>query len=150
MTELEKRVYEVLCGLADTDMVSVHNEYCEKCNYMDDYIERTDFVDELYGKMYPSEALEKFKDMDFSAMYFVDRGYGAECFDYYDDCPVACYEDIARYCAATDNDLRDRDIRDCLDEYYDEQAENETEWDNGGEERAMEHHYEQKFGGANE
>lgn len=144
MTDLKERILETLYELSDNDMVNVHNEYCIRNNYMDDYIEYMWDFDDSWCNMRPSEIIEKFGEMNMNDKYYVADTYSvAVSFSYYEDAPITYYDEIAEYCAENRDDLYSWEIRHCINEYEDEyeHSKEEAEWNNGGEDSYMEHHY---------
>lgn len=157
MTELKDAILEVLYDLSDSEMVEVHNTYCDDVRYYDDRIEYMSSFDDMCYGMSPTEIIEKFGDLDVNCGYYVVGIFDVTSFDMYEDAPTTYYEEIAEYCADNDDDLGSSDIRDCIEEWReaheeseDEEPEYESEedakWSNGGEDAYMEHYFEEKYG----
>lgn len=88
--ELYERIKEELESWRIDELVSIWNDYCEECNYMDDYIECNNPDEFMYGRT-PSEVLEEIgSDYDIRDEYAVYTIYGWESFNYETDehCPI--------------------------------------------------------------
>ena len=46
---MENKIMEVLKGMEDGDLISVWNEYCDKCNMFDDRIYYMEELDEIFS-----------------------------------------------------------------------------------------------------
>lgn len=141
---LEERIYDTLCEMSDDEMVYLHNEYCMRNNYTEDYIEYMGDFDSTWCNLSPSEIVDKFGEINTNDNYYVTDFYSrAVSFNRYDECPVTYYKEIAEYCAENRDDLNSSEIKNCIWDYEDEyeNSEEEAEWNNGGEDAYMEHHY---------
>ena len=123
MRNAREEVLEMLRDMNDSDLVAVHNEYCDKVRYYDDRIyDMYEINDLLYGRS-PLEIITDARDVDANDSYIRYDGYGnLESTDYPQD--WMDLDEIADYIAENDEALRNDDIRDLLDEI---EAENEEE-----------------------
>ena len=123
MRNAREEVLEMLRDMNDSDLVAVHNEYCDKVSYYDDRIyDMHEINDLLYGRS-PLEIITDARDVDVNDSYIRYDGYGnLESTDYPQD--WMDLDEIADYIAENDEALRNDDIRDLLDEI---EAENEEE-----------------------
>ena len=103
MTELRDRIYAVLEDMTDSDLVELHNKYCEINHYYDDMIERMDLLDEICYGMTATEIMDKFEGIDTNENYFVYGIYEVSSFDYYADAPITYYDEIADKWKQKDN-----------------------------------------------
>ena len=123
MRNAKEEVLEMLRDMNDSDLVAVHNEYCDKVRYYDDRIyDMYEINDLLYGRS-PLEIITDARDVDANDNYIRYNGYGnlesTDCPDDWMD-----LDEIADYIVENDDALRNDDIRDLLDEI---EAENEEE-----------------------
>ena len=123
MRNKREEVLEMLRDMNDSDLVAVHNEYCDKVRYYDDRIyDMYEINDLLYGRS-PLEIITDARDVDANDNYIRYNGYGnlesTDCPDDWMD-----LDEIADYIVENDDALRNDDIRDLLDEI---EAENEEE-----------------------
>ena len=123
MRDMKEEVLEMLRDMNDSDLVAVHNEYCDKVHYYDDRIyDMYEINDLLYGRS-PLEIITDARDVDANDNYIRYDGYGnLESTDFPEDWMEL--DEIADYIAENDDALENDDIRDLLDEI---QAENEEE-----------------------
>lgn len=117
---------EIVRSMHDYDIVAVHNDYCQRNNYMDDYIYNMEEFDDLFYGLSPLEVAEKIYGEDFNPndSYFIETIYGVESFDDPED--HAWIVEIAEYCYDHDEDFGMDEIRDYLDEIA-EELEEDTE-----------------------
>ncbi len=128
METLKDRIEELLRNdLSTLDMVEVHNAYCDRNKYYDDWIERVSDIDFRFSDTPPTEIIDRLGKINTSDYYYVEGIYDTTSFDYYDESPITYYEDIAQYCADYEDDLGNREIRDCIDEWNEEHEEDECE-----------------------
>ena len=125
MRNAREEVLEMLRDMNDSDLVAVHNEYCDKVRYYDDRIyDMYEINDLLYGRS-PLEIITDARDVDANDSYIRYDGYGnLESTDYPQD--WMDLDKIADYIVETGEDFGNDDIRDLLDEI---EAENEEEED---------------------
>ena len=123
MRNAREEVLEMLRDMNDSDLVAVHNEYCDKVSYYDDRIyDMYEINDLLYGRS-PLEIITDARDVDANDSYIRYDGYGnLESTDYPQD--WMDLDEIADYIVENDEALYNDDIRDLLDEI---EAENEEE-----------------------
>ena len=123
---------EAIESLNDDELVSLHNEYCDKCNYTDDRIYSMYEFDELFTGCSPLEIVDKIEsNFNSNHNYFKFNGYGyAESIDYPDYHIEK--EDIATYIDDNDDSLYNNELQDILDEYEEEDEDDED----GNEETA--------------
>ena len=116
----------------ETDtLVSIHNEYCDSNNCMDDYIYSMNDFDEIFSGSDPWEVARTCFYGDFRPTddYFYFNGYGNCCsFDVisnqenFTNSPVYL-EDIASYMDDNDDDLGCSEIREIIENYEELEAE---------------------------
>ena len=123
MRNAREEVLEMLRDMNDSNLVAVHNEYCDKVSYYDDRIyDMYEINDLLYGRS-PLEIITDARDVDANDSYIRYDGYGnLESTDYPQD--WMDLDEIADYIVENDEALYNDDIRDLLDEI---EAENEEE-----------------------
>lgn len=126
--ELYDRIREELESWGTDDLVEIWNDYCNECNYMDDYIEWNN-PDEFMSGRTPSEILEQIGDnYDIRDDYAVYTIYGWESFNYESDehCPI----DINKLVdwIVDDEDGHGYDtLQDIVDEYLEEEENEEPD-----------------------
>ena len=122
--EAIERVKEIINNMSESDMIYIHNEYCEARNYYDDRIEYYDSIDELCYGMKPTEIIEKFGDLyNSNSEYIKFTIYGAESADWTD----VMVDDIAEYCIDSEESFYNDDIQEVIDEYLESLYEDEDE-----------------------
>ena len=123
MRNAREEVLEMLRDMNDSNLVAVHNEYCDKVSYYDDRIyDMYEINDLLYGRS-PLEIITDARDVDANDSYIRYDGCGnLESTDYPQD--WMDLDEIADYIVENDEALYNDDIRDLLDEI---EAENEEE-----------------------
>lgn len=125
MTTKKEKIVELIENMSAGDMVQVHNEWCDKAGYMDNWIYSMDEFDEILSGMTPWEvARAAYYSGKFCPAndYFWFNGYGnLES----DDFPLGQVwaDDIADYCIDNDADLYNDEIREVLDEEEEESEE---------------------------
>lgn len=125
MEKLANRIFDLLGDITDSEMISIHNEYCNQNYYYDDYIERVADIDDLYNGLKPSEIIDIFEDLNPRDTYYVRGTNGVQSFNSYYESPVEDYASIATYCAENDDDLGSNEIRQCIDEWNEEHEDEE-------------------------
>ena len=124
--ELYERIKDELESWGTDELVTIWNDYCNECNYMDDYIEYNNPDEFLCGRT-PSEVLEQIgDDYDIRDEYAVYTIYGWESFDYDTDeyCPIDI-DTLANW-IVDDEDGHGYDaLQDIVDEYLEEEEEDE-------------------------
>jgi len=126
--ELYERIKEELESWITDDLVTIWNDYCNECNYMDDYIEYNDPDELMYGRT-PSEILEGIgEDYDIRDNYAVYTIYGWESFNYESDehCPIDI-DALANWIADDEDGHGYDSLQDIVDEYLEEEEEEEEE-----------------------
>ena len=126
MRNAREEVLEMLRDMDDWKLVGIHNEYCDKVNYVDDRIYAMDELNELYSDKAPLTILLDAYNGAFNPNddWFRWNGYGnLESTDRPVDDWIEI-DDIADYIIENDDALYNDDIRDLLDEI---EAENEEE-----------------------
>lgn len=111
-------------GLSTSDLVSVHNEYCEANSDMDNYIYRMDEFDEVMSGCSPWEVARAcYYSGKFCPAhdYFWFNGYGNCESDDFPGGDQIYIDDIAAYIDRTENSLYNSEIQDVLDEYETEE-----------------------------
>lgn len=113
--------------LADWELVSVYNEYCEAKNCNEERIYSMDEFDVLLCGLKPSEVLNSVtEDFNLNDKYFKDSLYGLES----SDNPEADWidkEEIAEYVDDNDDYLFCTALKEVLDYWEDEEDEDEEE-----------------------
>lgn len=84
--ELEKQVLEVLKNMDDSELSSVWNEYCDRCNMYDDRIESMDMLPEYFNDddifnilnraFFGSDQFNNESSFNPNRDYFTFNGYG--------------------------------------------------------------------------
>lgn len=124
--ELYDRIREELESWGTDELVEIWNDYCNECNYMDDYIEQNN-PDEFMSGRTPSEVLEQIgDDYDIHDDYAVYTIYGWESFNYETDehCPIDI--DTLADWIVDDEDGHGYDtLQDIVDGYLEEEEEEE-------------------------
>ena len=125
MRNAREEVLEMLRDMNDSDLVAVHNEYCDKVGYTDDEIFSMDKINEWLAGKDPDEILRMAFYGDFRPCdeYFRFNGYANLVSTDYPDEWIDI-DEIADYIVENDEALYNDDIRDLLDEI---EAENEEE-----------------------
>lgn len=122
--EAIEKVEEIINNMRESDMIEIHNEWCEATGYYDDRIEYYDFIDILCDGMKPSEIIEKYGDLyNCNTDYLKLTIYGAEPADYTD----VCVDDIAKYCIDYEESFDCYEIQEVIDEYLESLEEEEEE-----------------------
>lgn len=127
MTRYEA-IKEVLEDMHISDIVSVHNAYCDSCNYMDDYIYSMGEFDELMFNVEPWEVARACYYGDFCPAhdYFYYNGYGnLESFDYVGDNDPISIDDIAAYVDSEEDSLNCNELQEVIDEYEEDEEDEE-------------------------
>ena len=132
MRNMRDEVKEMLMDMDDCDLVAIHNEYCEKVNYVDDMIYSMGEFDEIYpadGK----SALDIIRDAMGGSFnpdddWFRWNGWGnLDSTDTPDEGDWIDIDEIADYIVENDDALRNDEIRDLMDEIEEENEEEEEE-----------------------
>lgn len=108
----EQKIFEIkelLDDMTESELVYVHNEYCDDVCYYDDKIESYDNLDELCYGMRPTEIIENFGELSYGC-WFTCGVYITEV-DPFDTIDI---DEIANYCVENDTDLYNNDIRNIL------------------------------------
>ena len=120
MSRYEK-IKEAIENMNTSDIVALHNEYCNEYGDMDYYVYSMDEFDEVMADMKPWDIARSafFGGFRPVADYFSFNGYGnLVSFDYWNDEDARIYpSEIARYIDENDNSLYNNDIQEILDEY---------------------------------
>lgn len=116
-------VLNILECMDSSDLVYIHNEYCESSNYLDDRIYEFYELDDLCYNMTPTEIINTYGELS-GCDYFTANVYIEPCEPYtYVDC-----KDIAKFCIDNEDCLYNTEIQDIIDEYL-ESLDNEEEED---------------------
>ena len=119
-------IKDALDTLNTSDLVYIHNEYCDAMNACDDRIYSMDDFDELMNGQTPWEIARSAYYGDFCPAhdYFWFNGYGnLESSDYPDDHIYT--DDIAEYIDSHDDALYNDEIQEILDNYETEGSDDE-------------------------
>jgi len=112
-------------GLADHEVVDINNRYQDEVNG-DTYIYSMDDFDELMNGKTPSEIanMATYGDYNPFRMWFWFNGYGnIVTSDYPEDCNGYDIDAIAEYAIDNDEDFDNDEIREILDDEYEEYEE---------------------------
>lgn len=114
-------IKEVLESMNTAEIITIHNEYCEASNNVDDYIYSMNELDEIMGNMKPSEILRAcFYGKEFCPNhdYFRFNGYAnLESFGFAPEGNSGIYiSDIADYIIRNSDALKNDEIQEILDE----------------------------------
>lgn len=123
MTTREERIEQVkdcIESMSESNMIWLHNEYCERESYYDDRIYEYYELNEICNGMTPIEIIEKFGDLTY-CNYFKYGVYGAESADWND----VFVDDIAEYCVDEQEDFGDSEIADLLYDFENEDDDEE-------------------------
>lgn len=121
-----ERIKEILEGLDTDEIVRVHNEYCENCNSMDDYIYSMSDFDEIMEGQSPWEiARACFYGDEFCPAhdYFRFNGYAnLESFDYAPGGNSGIFiEDIAKYMDGNEESFGLDEVEELFEEDFGEE-----------------------------
>lgn len=121
MTRLEA-IENALQEMSTEDIITIHNDYCDASNNMDDYIySMSDFDEVMYGVSPWEVARCCYFGEDFNPCrdYFRFNGYAnLESFDYAPGGNSGVYTcDIAEYIDKNEDALYNNDIQGILDEF---------------------------------
>ena len=121
MTNTE-RLIDLLKDLTDSEMIAIHNEYCEVNKYYGDRIYYMYELDELAQGLSALDIIADYGDIAVSMDYFQENEVFKThtCFNYYEDAETTYYKEIAEYCINNNNYLWDWNIRDFLEEINEE------------------------------
>ena len=119
MTRYEK-IKAILEEISTSDIITIHNEYCNESNNMDDYIYDMSEFDEIMGNMTPWEVARCcFYGHEFCPAhdYFRFNGYAnLESFDYAPGGNSGIYiDDIASFIDREENGLYCDEIMELLE-----------------------------------
>lgn len=120
-------IIEALNNLNDSDLIAIHNEYCEACNNTDHYAYMMDDFDEIMCGVAPWEVARSiFFGGGFNPMhkFFTFNGYGnLVSFNYplIEDAARIYVDDIAKYITDNNEDFGNDDIRAILEGDSDEE-----------------------------
>lgn len=126
MENKELKIEKAIEEMCPEEIIMLHNNYCEACNRMDDYIYFMDDFDEMMSGMKPWEiARSAFYGTRFNPCddYFYFNGYGnLESLPsaVFADGEVIFTGDIAEYIARTGDDLGNDEISEILEEEEEE------------------------------
>lgn len=126
--ELYERIKEELESWRTYDLVLIWNDYCEECNYMDDYIEYNN-PDEFMSGRTPSEVLNEIgSDYNINDEYAVYTIYGWESFNYETDehCPIDI-DTLANWIVDDEDGHGYDSLQDIVDEYLEEEEEEDED-----------------------
>ena len=124
--ELYEHIKEELESWDIDDLVQIWNDYCEDCNYMDDYVNYND-ADELMCGETPSDIINglgsHYSLNDRFAVYTI---YGWESFNYETDehCPIDI-DTLADWIVDDEDGHGYDSLQDIVDEYLEEEEEDD-------------------------
>ena len=123
MNDLRYEIEETISNLDDSEIIALHNEYCQKAGYMDDYIYSMCFFSEEYAGKDPLEVAQLVYDNDFNpnhSYYYYDGLGNITSVDLMEETKHPIDIDaIVNYIADNETSLYNSDIQDILDEYAD-------------------------------
>ena len=129
MTETKKELFRVLeeyiNKLDDSEIIALHNEYCDAVNGYDNHIYYMSDFDEIMANTEPWEVARSCYYGDFRPCdeYFYFNGYGnLASGDFIEQLPIYTLE-IAEYMAEEKDGLYNDDLQAIIDEY--EEGEND-------------------------
>ena len=128
LMELYERIKEELESWGTDDLVEIWNDYCNECNYMDDYIEYNNPDEFMCGRT-PSEVLEQIgSDYDIHDDYAVYTIYGWESFNstYDEHCPIDV-DTLADWISEEEDGHGYDKLQDIIDEYLEEEEAEEPD-----------------------
>lgn len=112
--------------VCETNLVELWNAYCEEVNYSEDIIYYISDMDDIFGRLYPSELFQKLDD-DFNwddEYFYVDRNGYLMSTDYPGE-DIIDYDEMIEYMIENDEDMGYKEIREILDgNFGDEDNEN--------------------------
>lgn len=122
----EERLQNIIDNLDESEVLTMWNERCDSNYYDDDRIYYMSELDDLFGKMWASDFLDKFdRDFDGSDDYFKYGVWGVESFnDIYD---VVDDDELITYIIDEDEDFNNDEIREILDAEEEEEEEEEAD-----------------------
>lgn len=122
--DLKDRIKEYLENLGGSELATLWDDYCDYSNYTDDYVYDMDMIDEMFSDYSPMDILQRafYGDFNPSHDYFKFNGYAnLESSDYVDE--LISIDDLADSIIDNDEDFGFSDIRDILDEAYEDEEE---------------------------
>lgn len=142
---LKEKLFDLLKGMSDADLMQLWNEYCYECNYYDDEILSWDALNDLMACggqkddpfywinrfFYGSDDYNNEGGANPNRDYFIFNGYGnIESFDYiYNSYKDEFYhmdaEDLIDYIIENNEDFGNDEVREILDEAAEEEPEEE-------------------------
>ena len=117
--ELFRVLEEYINNMDDTDIIALHNDYCDAVNGYDNSIYYMSEFDEIMSGVEPWEVARSAYYGDFRPCdeYFYFNGYGnLESGDFIEQLPIYTLE-IAEYIADNGDSLYNDDIQEIIDEY---------------------------------
>ena len=122
--EREERLQKILDCLecmGMSELISIHNHYCEEENYMDDWIYPMFEFDEIIGEMKHHElaSLIFYGDFNPNQDWFAFNGLGnLVSFDFIDkNCPMDL-DDLSRFIDDYEDDCDNSELEDVLQEIF--------------------------------
>ena len=121
MTKQDK-ILEVLETIEESELISMWNERCQAYRYDDEEIFDMYSLDEFFGSMNFSEALNQIDTDNFSLNddYFYFSIYGARSLTYIDD--VVDLEELAEYIEDTEDTFGNSELEEIFEEDEEETA----------------------------
>ena len=118
----EDRIQAIIDTMDECEIVSMWNERCDSYCCDDEHIYSMNEIDDIIGKMWASDFLDKFdRDFDLADDYFKDGLWNYESFnDIYD---VVDDGELIEYMIDEDEDFGDDRIREILDEEDEDEEE---------------------------
>ncbi len=113
-----EKLTNLLEEMSESELLTIHNNYCDSANGYDNYIYNMDDLNELLDGKSPEEIARLIFYGDFNPNhdYFTFNGYGnLESITGYNLTDYIFISDIVDYIISRDDDLYNDDIRDILD-----------------------------------
>lgn len=120
----EERLQSIIDTMDEWNIIQMWNDRCDSYSDFEDRIYYMTEIDDIFGKMWASEFLDKFdRDFDGTDEFFRDGIRGLESFsDIYD---VVDNGELIEYIIDEDEDFGDDRIREVLDSEDEEDEEDE-------------------------
>ena len=116
-----EKIAECLGDMSFSELVDIHNQYCQSENYMDDWIYSMGEFDEILGETKPHElaSLIFYGDFNPNHDWFAFDGYANLVSFSYDDknCPIDI-DDLSRFIDDTEDDCGYSELEDVINEIY--------------------------------
>lgn len=129
-SEMKAELISILEDLDTEELVKVHNQYCEECNYMDDYIYGMECLDEFFGDGMTAYDIIDSLGSNFNIRddYFYNTIYGINSFNFLPDGDAPVYiSDIAEWMLDNMEDCGISDVKELFEEMEEEEEDEDEE-----------------------